>query len=222
MTRAQSDIARLLGSARRRQAGITLLSRLGVGLAAAMICLLAGAVALRSGARLPARWIALGAAAAALVAALAWAIRDLVRRLGGDGVTARTVAAGDPALRSALQSSVELLRDRDAIASSGNLSVALVDAHVERTAERARTVDLARALPSKPVLQAGWLLLAVVGGDGVDDLVRAAQPLGDVGADQRVRPFDLVIDRLADVVEQPGGLRHVDVGADLGRERSRD
>ncbi len=163
MTRAQSDIARLLGSARRRQAGITLLSRLGVGFAAALVCLLAGAIALRAGARLPVRWVALGAAAAALLGALAWTIRDLARRLGGDGATARTVTAGDPVLRSALQSSVELLRDREAIASQGQLSVALVDAHVERTAERARTVDLARALPSKPALQAGWLLLAVVG-----------------------------------------------------------
>jgi len=163
MTRAQSDIARLLGSARRRQAGITLLSRLGVGLAAALVFLLAGAIALRAGARLPVRWVALGAAGAALLAAVGWAIRDLARRLGGDGATARTVAAGDPALRSALQSSVELLRERDAIASKGHLSVALVDAHVERTAERARTVDLARALPSKPVLQTGWLLLAVAG-----------------------------------------------------------
>jgi hypothetical protein len=161
MTRAQHDIARLLGSARRRQAGITLLSRLGLGLAVALICLLAGALALRAGTRLSVRWVALGAAAAAFLAGLAWAIRDLVRRAGGDGAIARTLTAGDPALRSALQSSVELLREREEIAAQGHLSVALVDAHVDRTAERARTVDLARALPAKPALEAGWLLLAV-------------------------------------------------------------
>ena len=40
--------------------------------------------------------------------------------------------------------------------------------------------------------------------------------LGDVGADQRVRAFDLVVDGLADVVQQTGGLADVDVGADLG------
>jgi hypothetical protein len=160
---AQTDIGRLLGNARRRQAGITLLSRVGVGLAAAMVCLLAGAFALRAGVRLPVRWIALGAAGASLLVALAWTIRDLVRRIGGDGATARTIAAADPSLRSALQSSVELLKQRDAIAAGGQLSVALVDAHVARTAERARTLDLARALPARPALRAGWLLLAVVG-----------------------------------------------------------
>ncbi len=163
MTRAQTDIARLLGSARRRQAGITLLSRVGLGLAVALVCLLAGALALRAGARLPVRSVALGAAGAALLAGLAFAIRDLVRRLGGDALTARTVAAADPAFRSALQSSVELLREREAIAEGGQLSVALVDAHVERTAERARTLDLSRALSARPALQVGWLLLAVVG-----------------------------------------------------------
>jgi hypothetical protein len=33
-----------------------------------------------------------------------------------------------------------------------------------------------------------------------------------------VRTLDLVVDRLADVVEQTGRLRDVDVRADLGRE----
>ena len=66
------------------------------------------------------------------------------------------------------------------------------------------------------------LLLAVVGGDGVDDLAGAAEPLGDVGPDQGVRPLHLVVDRLADVVQQAGGLGDVDVGPDLRRQRRRD
>ena len=65
------------------------------------------------------------------------------------------------------------------------------------------------------------LLLAVVGGDGVDDLGRAAEPLGDVRADQGVRPLDLVVDRLADVVQQTGGLADVDVGAESRRRARR-
>jgi hypothetical protein len=61
-----------------------------------------------------------------------------------------------------------------------------------------------------------WLLFTVVGGDGVDDLTGAAQSLGDVGADQGVGALDFMIDRLADVVQQAGGLGDVDIGADLG------
>src|SRR5512147_1250715 len=161
MPSGHADITRLLGSARRRQAGITLASHAGVGLAAALVCLLAGAVALAAGARIGVRWVALAGAAVALLGGLAWAIVDLVRRLGGDLATARTVAAGDPALRSDLQSAVELQRVREEIAASGTLSVALVDAHVEQTAVRVRALDLARALPAHAARQAGILLLAV-------------------------------------------------------------
>ena len=50
------------------------------------------------------------------------------------------------------------------------------------------------------------LFLTVVSGDGVDDRSRAAQPLGDVRADQRVWSLHLVVDRLADVVQQTSGL----------------
>jgi hypothetical protein len=162
MTSAHADITRLLGTARRRQAAITVASRAGLGLAAALLCVLAGAVALLAGSRLSTRWVALGAAAAALLGGLAWAVRDLWRRVGGDAATARTVAAGDPSLRSALQSAVELERARESIAAGGQLSVALVDAHVAMTAERARALDLARALPAGAARQAGFLLLAVL------------------------------------------------------------
>jgi hypothetical protein len=162
MTSAHADIVRLLGTARRRQALITVASRTGVGLAAALLCLLAGAVALVAGGRLSLRWVALGTAGAAFLVGLAWAIRDLARRVGGDAATARTVAGGDASLRSALQSAVELQRAREEIAAGGQLSVAMVDAHVASTAARARGLDLARALPARAARSAGWLLLAVL------------------------------------------------------------
>ena len=46
-----------------------------------------------------------------------------------------------------------------------------------------------------------WLFFAVVRRDGMDDLGRSAEPPGDIRADQRVRTLDLVVDRLANVVE---------------------
>ena len=67
----------------------------------------------------------------------------------------------------------------------------------------------------------------MVGGDAVDDLERQVVALGDLGADRGVRTLDLVVDGLADVVEQAARLRDLDVGADLGgddrgqRDRSR-
>ena len=50
------------------------------------------------------------------------------------------------------------------------------------------------------------LLLVVVRGDGVDDPGRPAEPLGDLRADQGVRPLDLVVDGLADVVQEAAVL----------------
>src|SRR6476660_7678223 len=67
-----------------------------------------------------------------------------------------------------------------------------------------------------------WLLFAVVRGDGVDNLGRAAEPAGDICADQGVRAFDFVVDCLADVVEQPRCLADVDVRADLGGQGAGD
>ena len=54
---------------------------------------------------------------------------------------------------------------------------------------------------------AGGFDVAVVGGGGVDDLVLLAVPLQQVGPDLRVPALDLVVDGLADVVQQspPGG-----------------
>ena len=65
-------------------------------------------------------------------------------------------------------------------------------------------------------LQAGVFDLLVVGGDRVDDLGRQVVALGDRGADGGVRALDLVVDRLADVVEEAAHLGDLDVGADLG------
>ncbi len=50
------------------------------------------------------------------------------------------------------------------------------------------------------------------------DLERQVVPLGDLGPDRGVRSLDLVVDRLADVVEQAAHLGDLDVGADLGRD----
>jgi len=162
MTGAYADIARLLRAARRRQAALTLVAALGNGLASGLGCLLAGAVALAAGARLPFRWIALAGAALALLAALFRALREVRRRVGDEEAAARTVAAADPSLRSALQSSVELSRERRQIAASGRFSVELLDAHVERTAARARGFDLSRAIPDRAARNAGRVLLGML------------------------------------------------------------
>ena len=71
-------------------------------------------------------------------------------------------------------------------------------------------------------LDAGVLDLLVVRGDGVDHLHRQVVALGDLGADRRVRALDLVVDRLADVVQQAAHLGDLDVGADLGRDDRRE
>ena len=46
--------------------------------------------------------------------------------------------------------------------------------------------------------------------------------LGDLGADRGVRALGLVVDRLADVVEEAARLRRLDVGAELGRDDGRE
>src|SRR4029077_20030749 len=48
--------------------------------------------------------------------------------------------------------------------------------------------------------------VAVMAADAVDDRLREAVALEELAADHRVRPFDLVVDRLADVVQQTGAL----------------
>ena len=54
------------------------------------------------------------------------------------------------------------------------------------------------------------------------DLERQVVALGDLGADRGVRALDLVVDGLADVVQQAAHLGDLDVGADLGRDDRRE
>src|SRR5690606_9301571 len=56
----------------------------------------------------------------------------------------------------------------------------------------------------------------VVVRDRVDNLARFAETPAEVGADLGVGALDLPVDRLADVVKQPGAARHGFVDADLG------
>lgn len=161
MSVAYGEITRVLDGARRRRVRIVVLAALAFGVAAFSLALLAGAGALALGARAGVRAVALAGGLTALVAAAAWAIRDLLRTTWTEEAAARSVAREEPALRSDLVSSVELTRDRPGIQASGRYSVALVDAHVERTAARARAVDLARAVPDRWARRGGLALLGV-------------------------------------------------------------
>jgi hypothetical protein len=179
MTGAYADIARILQRARRRQAGVILLSAASTGLGSALLCLLLGAAGFLAGARSPLRWVALAGAGIGLVMAGVRAVRGLLRSAWSDHAAARTVGAREPAFRSALLSAVELSRAREEIAAGGQLSVALVDAHVQRTADRARALDLARAVPDRSARQAlrflGAVALVYLGAAllGRDALLRA-------------------------------------------------
>ena len=60
--------------------------------------------------------------------------------------------------------------------------------------------------------------LAVVGGNRMDDAARPPQSLRDLRPDERVRPLDLVVHRLADVVQEAGGLGNIDIRPDFRRD----
>jgi hypothetical protein len=176
MSVAYGEIARVLGGARRRQVWVVLLAALGFGAAAVVLCLLAGAGALGWGARGWVRPVALAAAGVSAVAALLWAAATLLRTAWSDDAAARTVGSADPGLRSDLVSSVELSRERGDIQASGRFSVALVDAHVTRTAERARAVRLAEVVPARLALR-GLAALGVVALVNLLLLAAAGAPL---------------------------------------------
>jgi hypothetical protein len=164
MSAASGEIARVLDGARRRQIRILVLAAVALAAATALACVLAGALALVLGARPSvARPVALAGAAAALALALGRGLAAILRTAGTPEAAARTVAAGEPALRSDLVSAVQLSRERAEIAASGRFSVALVDAHVARMAEEARRVDLRRALPDRAARRGGKAFLAVAG-----------------------------------------------------------
>ncbi len=162
MAVAYADIARVLSGARRRQFRVVLATALALGLAGTLLALLGGAAALALGADGVARAASLALAVLSLVAAAGWAGRALWRQARRPEAVARAVAAADPSLRSALVTSVELEREYPDVAASGRFSIALVDAHIERTAERARAIDLARAVPSRAARRAGLALGAIV------------------------------------------------------------
>jgi Domain of unknown function (DUF4175) len=134
------------------------------GLAVVALALLAGAGALHLGIRPgPVRWFSLGTALLALLAAAIVAGGTLRRAARTESATARALAASEPALRSALLSAVELEAARPALLSSGAVSVALLDAHVEKTAEAVRTFDLAAAVPDRLARGGVKALVAVAG-----------------------------------------------------------
>ena len=174
MTVAYGDIARVLAGARRRQIRVVLLAALGFGLAAGFAVVLAGALAVLSGARIGLRPVVLAGAGTAIFAAIVLAVRALLRTAWTAEAAARTVARDEPALRSDLLSSVELEREREDIQASGRYSVALVDAHVEHTAARALSVDLARAVPDRWARRGALALAAVVAVHAVAFLLAGA------------------------------------------------
>ena len=156
MSSAYGEIARILAGARQRAGRIVLLTAAGLGVAAALLALLLGAAALSRGwvPAAAARQASLSAAALALVAAATWAGLTLLRRSATAEATARFLARDRPALRSDLVSAVELHEARDGLAAAG-YSVALADAHVERSAGLAAAVDLGAALPDTAARRAG-------------------------------------------------------------------
>ncbi len=174
MSVAYGEIARVLEGARKRQERVVLLAAAGFGLAAALLCVFVGAAALAMGARIGARPVALAGGITAVVAAIAAAVRSLLRTAWSDEAAARTVARGEPALSSDLVSSVELFRERGDIQATGRFSLALVDGHVERTAARARRVDVARAISDRWARRGGLALLGVALVHGVAFLLGGA------------------------------------------------
>ncbi len=175
MTPSFRDIASLLERAKRRRRLVILVAGAAGVLAGILAVLMVAAVALTLGARTGlVRWLATVAAAHALGAGLVWAFRALRRGTWTQEGVARTVAAGAPALRSDLVSAVELSREREDLAASGAVSVALLDAHVERTAAAARAIDLPAAIPARPARRAGLALAGVAAAHAVAFLVGGA------------------------------------------------
>ncbi len=174
MSVAYGEIARVLDGARKRQERVIVAAAVGFGLAATLLCVFVGAAALALGARIGVRAVALAAGVSALLAAIALAVRAMLRTAWSDEAAARTVSRAEPALRSALVSSVQLAREREDIQATGRFSLALVDCHVERTAARARHVDLAGAIPDRWARLGGLALLGVAAVHGATFLFGGA------------------------------------------------
>jgi len=163
MAATYEDIARVLGQTRRREGRIVLSTAAGAALAAAGVAIFLGAWSLGRGAGSPAtvRLGVLACAVLALVGAATWAGVLLVRRARTPEASARRLGEVEPSLSLDLLAAVELQGEREGLEAAGT-SVALADAHVARSAERARDLDLARLFPSRPARRAGLALLAVL------------------------------------------------------------
>ena len=61
----------------------------------------------------------------------------------------------------------------------------------------------------------------MMGGDRLDDARRFTEPLRIIGADCRMGSFHLVIDGLADIVQESRPLRLLDVHLQFGRHHPR-
>ncbi|HTP30127.1 MAG TPA: hypothetical protein VMK12_31280, partial [Anaeromyxobacteraceae bacterium] len=164
MARAYSDIARVLDEARRRQGWIIIGASLCRGCAVGLGVLLLGVFLLGAGIGPAAaiRQCSFGLAALASLAALALAGQTLVRRIGTRAAMARSVGWAVPELASDLISSVELHEEYPELERSGRYSLALVDAHIARTAERALGLRLARVVPAVSLRRAALFLSAAV------------------------------------------------------------
>src|SRR5258706_1484629 len=146
---------------------------------------------------------------------------DVAREAGGREVIDLLGADEDPDLAPGLDGK----RALDALEAVGDRLEVLeaLDVRVHRLAASARSgrADRVGDLDDRR-LDAGVFDLLMVGADRVHDLRGEVVALGDRGADRGVRALDLVVDGLADVVEQPGGLGDLDVGPDLCTDHRRE
>jgi hypothetical protein len=187
MSVAYGEIGRVLGAARRRQGGVVLATGLTVGLAGALVALLAGALALHLGAGPAARTLSLCAAATAALLAAGWSVRELLRTALRPSNAARVLGAADAGLGSDLLTSIELHGDYTRIEQDQQFSMALVDEQIGRTARRVAGIDLTSLISSRPAqmgaLALGAVLLAHLAGFALAGmpLLRAYRRLAGAG-----------------------------------------
>ncbi len=169
-------IARVMRSARRRQGAIVLGAALSSAVAGASLALLAGALTLVPGKSTATRPFAITTAVLAAALACAWGIRALLRSVWNRAGMARLLGQASPGLASELLTSLELQDDYQDIERTGRFSMALVDEQLTRAARKARAVDLARVISSRPVQVGAWFLGGVLLAHAVSFAV-AARPL---------------------------------------------
>ncbi|HSN16513.1 MAG TPA: hypothetical protein VLT61_17905, partial [Anaeromyxobacteraceae bacterium] len=163
MSEGYEEIARVLERARVRNRRIVARAALLRALAKGLACLFGGSLGVAVGAGVGFSRVATLLGVAVAFGMEGWKALRAIRATRDPAAVGRAITAADGPLRSALLSAVELGRDRDAIASSGRFSLALIDGHLARSARDVAGVDLDRALPAQPVRQAGKALAAVAG-----------------------------------------------------------